>query len=79
MYEYVLFTPNILTIQYISARNGRNNVIIPPKKPASLKAIITVQTWVISAVITKTPNKEMKIVFNFIFLFPNSKRSYSSL
>ena len=61
-------SPNILNIQYISARKGRNNVRIPPKKPASVKAIITVQIWVIIAVIENMPNKDTKIAF-ILFLF----------
>ena len=57
---------SFLNIQYISARKGRNKVRIPPKKPASVKAIRTVQMWVIIAVMENTPNKDTNIAFIII-------------
>lgn len=53
--------PNILNIQYISERKGKNKEIRPAKMPPTLKAIITVQICVIIAVIEKTRYNNEKI------------------
>ena len=71
IYAYVSFSPNILNIQYISPRNGKNKVSKPPKKPASLNAMITVQMCVIIAVMANTPNSDTKLLScwnKFVFI-----------